>query len=96
MTALGRRLANGLVAIGGSHGVEVQITGPLTIPTMTIGGDDGHALMSTFAEEMARQGTFVHPAHNWFLSNAHSEADIDATVEHAEAAFARLPALARS
>ena len=94
MTALGQRLADGLVAIGSEHGAGVRISGPVTIPTMTIDGDDDMALMSAFAEAMAGEGSFVHPAHNWFLSDAHGEADIDETLAHAEAAFARLPALA--
>ena len=95
MTDLGERLAGGLVAIGAEHGLEIRITGPVTVPTMTIAGDDDGELMSAFAAEMAAQGSLVHPAHNWFLSNAHTAADVDETLAHAEAAFARLPAIAR-
>lgn len=93
MTALGRRLADGLTTLGRDHGAPVEVTGPVTIPTVTIAGDDDFSLISSFAAELVLQGSFVHPSHNWFLSNAHTEADIDRTLEHAEAALSRLPAL---
>ena len=36
-------------------------------------------------EEAARRGAFFHPAHNWFVSAAHEDADIDAGLAAAEA-----------
>ena len=50
------------------------------------------ALACAFSEAMARRGVLLHPTHNWFLSLAHTPADIDETLERAEAALAALPA----
>jgi hypothetical protein len=44
-------------------------------------------LVQDFAELMANEGSLVNPTHNWFLSTAHTAADIDETLEHADAAF---------
>ena len=35
----------------------------------------------TFGAACAARGVYVHPHHNWFLSTAHSEADIRRTLE---------------
>ena len=42
---------------------------------------------------MVELGTFVHPSHNWFMSAAHTEVDIDESLGHADTALA---AMARS
>jgi glutamate-1-semialdehyde 2,1-aminomutase len=40
-----------------------------------------------FAGACARRGVFLHPVHNWFLSAAHTERDIDQALDVAEQAF---------
>ena len=35
------------------------------------------ALRATFYEEVLARGVLLHPRHLWFLSAAHSEADVD-------------------
>lgn len=40
-----------------------------------------------FYEEMFRRGILLHPRHMWFISHAHSEDDIDRTIEAAHAAM---------
>ena len=40
-----------------------------------------------FAAECLRRGVFRHPHHNWFMSAAHTPADIDRVIEVAGAAF---------
>jgi glutamate-1-semialdehyde 2,1-aminomutase len=37
--------------------------------------------------EAAAHGAILHPRHNWFLSSAHTEADIDRVLEATDAAF---------
>jgi glutamate-1-semialdehyde 2,1-aminomutase len=60
--------------------------------------DDGEdlLLMQSFCREMIARSVFLHPYHNWFLCAAHTDQDIDCTLEAAEEAFkvtARLPVL---
>lgn len=42
--------------------------------------------------ELLRRGVLVHPWHNWFLSAAHTEADIDLALQATERAFALVQA----
>ena len=87
MWASGERLWAGLERIGREHGFAVEMSGLPSMPTMTIDRDDDFVLMNRFAELMAAEGSLVNPTHNWFLSTAHTAADIDETLEHADAAF---------
>lgn len=88
MDRVGRRLCEGLVARAKAAGLAVTISGPPSIPFMTFGGDAGGLARSrTFAAEAVRRGAFFHPAHNWFVSAAHQDADIDFALDAAEAAM---------
>ena len=42
----------------------------------------------TFCGEAAANGAILHPRHNWFLSAAHTDADIDRALEATELASA--------
>jgi glutamate-1-semialdehyde 2,1-aminomutase len=77
------RLRDGLIKCAAAEGFSLRVTGPATMPTVTFAGDPKFELMSAFAEEMVERGSFVHPSHNWFLSAAHTHADIDRTLSHA-------------
>jgi len=88
MSAAGRRLCDGLSERAQAHGLDVTLSGPPTIPFMTFREDEGSFRRSyAFAGACARRGVFFHPLHNWFLSVAHTDADIDATLDAAEEAF---------
>ena len=39
---------------------------------------------------------YLHPVHNWFLSAAHTDDDIDLALERTDDAFAELARLVRS
>jgi glutamate-1-semialdehyde 2,1-aminomutase len=94
--AAGARLWQGLEQVGRDHGFEVEMSGVPGIPTMTIAGDTEFAAMNRFAELMAAGGSLVNPTHNWFLSAAHTAADIDETLEHADAAFGAMAKTAQT
>src|SRR5262249_31915468 len=87
---LGTRLTEGLVRAGARFGIEVQTTGPPALPTITMGGDRDFVQVRRFASQMVARGSFVHPLHNWFVSTAHTESDIDETLGHAQEAFRAL------
>jgi glutamate-1-semialdehyde 2,1-aminomutase len=45
-----------------------------------------------FTGEAARRGVWLHPWHNWFLSAAHTDADVKQALEGTDAAFAAVRA----
>jgi len=91
MEAMGKRFCDGLVERAGKCGFDVTISGPPAMPFMTFVSDEGSFDRNrAFAGACARRGVFLHPVHNWFLSAAHREADIDEALEVAAAAFAEV------
>ena len=87
MDAMGKRLREGLDQQARSLGLAVHQSGPPAIPFMTFVGDATFEKNRLFCGECARRGVFFHPHHNWFLSAAHTEADIDETLGVTEVAF---------
>ncbi len=88
---MGQRLCQGLGRLAEAAGWKVTLSGPPSVPFMTFSDDMGSFKRSyAFYGMCAERGVFLHPTHNWFLSAAHSESDIDETLEVAEVAFSRL------
>jgi glutamate-1-semialdehyde 2,1-aminomutase len=87
---MGQRLMTGLVATGAKHGFTVQSSGPPAIPFLTFANDPGFHQMQRFSAAAARHGAYFHPHHNWFLSAAHQEADIDQALAAADKAFGEM------
>jgi glutamate-1-semialdehyde 2,1-aminomutase len=93
MDRVGRRLCDGLAARAAAAGLGVTLSGPPSIPFMSFVADEGGLARSrAFAGEAARHGAFFHPAHNWFVSAAHTDRDIDEALEAAEAGMAAVVA----
>jgi glutamate-1-semialdehyde 2,1-aminomutase len=91
MAAAGRRLCDGLAERALAHHLDITLSGPPAIPFMTFQADEGSFRRSyAFAGECARRGVFFHPLHNWFVSVAHTDADIDATLDAAEEALSEI------
>lgn len=86
----GRRLRDGLAAQARAHGVGIRQTGPVQMPLLTFVGDRDFATARRWADEAARRGVYLHPWHNWFLSAAHTDADIDDALAGTDVAFAAL------
>ncbi|MDF1568506.1 MAG: aminotransferase class III-fold pyridoxal phosphate-dependent enzyme [Spirochaetaceae bacterium] len=87
MNAMGRRLGEGLIAAGADAGYRISMTGPPAIPFMTFADDPDLWHNQEFSARMAAKGVYMHPHHNWFLSYAHKEPDVDETLEKAAEAF---------
>ncbi len=88
MEAMGTRFRQGLDQQARSLGLAINQTGPPAIPFMTFNADGGSFQRSrVFCGECCRRGVFLHPHHNWFLSAAHREADIDEALAITEVAF---------
>jgi glutamate-1-semialdehyde 2,1-aminomutase len=88
MATLGTRLCRGLAEGAHAHGLTVTLSGPPALPFMSFRDDPGQRSNRVFCAAAAERGVYLHPHHNWFLSAAHTEADIDRTLEVADAAFA--------
>jgi len=90
--AIGRRLREGMAAIAGRHRVPLQALGdgPIAQPVFLDpgrrvtsdrdlrGADGGRAVR--VGHEMIRRGVFVVPGAKMYLSLAHSDQDLDATL----------------
>jgi glutamate-1-semialdehyde 2,1-aminomutase len=81
MQRRGRQLWDGIQRQAAARQLDFNLTGHVTMPFLTFADDADHELGDVFASACAREGVFVHPRHNWFLSVAHSELDIDRSVE---------------
>ena len=89
MRILGEKLRDGMLAQARDAGFEVTYSGPPAIPYMTFKDDHGrHDRMKLFAGECSRNGVYLAPRHNWFISAAHTEDDIKQTLAVTEQAFA--------
>lgn len=87
MARLGTRLKEGLEQLGATHGYRVTVSGPPALPYLTFDDDPDLYHTQVFCREMIARGVFLHPHHNWFLCAAHTDADIDYTLDMADQAF---------
>jgi glutamate-1-semialdehyde 2,1-aminomutase len=87
MKEMGTRLRMGLEERAVHHGLRIDISGPEQMPTLLFEDDDEWRRGFVFCAEALRHGAYFHPKHNMFLSCAHTEADIDAALEAADAGF---------
>ena len=87
MLAAGTRFRDGLDQQARSLGIAITLSGPPAIPFLTFDADEHFERSRLWAGECARRGVFVAPYHNWFLSAAHGDADIDDALVATEGAF---------
>jgi glutamate-1-semialdehyde 2,1-aminomutase len=98
MLAAGERFRAGITSQIGAltHG-SAHYSGPVTMPYITFVGDVDHSIASTFARICLREGLYLHPRHNWFLSAAHHDDVIDRALAATATAFSEIdPLLDRS
>ncbi len=88
----GRQLRDGLHDQAAEHGLRIRQTGPAQMPLLSFTEDPDFAKALLWTGECARRGVIVHPWHNWFLSAAHSDADIAEVLDVTGPAFAEVRA----
>ncbi|HYQ18246.1 MAG TPA: aminotransferase class III-fold pyridoxal phosphate-dependent enzyme [Polyangiaceae bacterium] len=98
---LGQRLIDGLNALVAEHSVSaVAYAEPLpAMPFFKFTEPDPQLnaeLTRWFYREVLARGSLLHPRHLWFLSAAHREADVDATLETCRAALRQTLELVRA
>jgi glutamate-1-semialdehyde 2,1-aminomutase len=90
--SLGERLITGLNESAARHGIPAVAFGE-PLPPMPflkfISGSPAldERLKTRFYREVLARGLLLHPRHLWFVSYAHSEADIERSLGIADAAF---------
>ena len=85
----GERFCSSLEKIAAERGVPLRMTGPSSMPYPWIDGDKSLFQIQGLCREAARQGLYLHPHHNWFISNAMTDADIDEALSSAAVAMDR-------
>lgn len=87
MVRVGERLRTGLARQAANHKLGLRQSGPAQMPLLLFDDDADFAKGIRFTSEALRRGVYLHPKHNMFLSLAHTEADIDRTLEATEEAL---------
>ncbi len=92
MSRMGERLRAGIVGAAATAGHHISYSGPTTMPTLLfVGDDDDRTIGRRFSREAAERGALLHPLLNWNLSAAHTEVDIDETIQIVAEAMAATP-----
>jgi glutamate-1-semialdehyde 2,1-aminomutase len=92
MDAMGTSLRAGILEQAAARGLEVNYTGPPAMPYLSFAGDRNHEQATAFAAAAMRNGAYLHPRHNWFISAAMTQADLGRALAATEAAFAAVHA----
>ena len=87
VAALGERLIAGLHATAARHGQRLAITGLPAMPFVRFANETDFHRSQLFCAAATSRGVYFHPHHNWFLSAAHTEADIDESLQVADQAM---------
>ena len=88
MLKMGQMLMDGLQTRAARHELQVKTSGPPSLPFMKFSNETNLFRQQRFCAEAVRRGVFFHPHHNWFMSAAHTEADIEQALTVADEAFA--------
>lgn len=84
MWTMGRSLVEGLSNIFHEESVEAEVIGVPPLPLIKFIDKDKRVregLKTAFFSETTKRGILFHPNHNWFLSLAHTQEDVDKTLE---------------
>ena len=87
MQDYGRRLTEGMQALAEKHGYHLKVTGVPSMPYLRLTDDPSLMLHQRFCSECARRGAYMTSHHNWFMSCAHTDDELDRTLAIADEAF---------
>jgi glutamate-1-semialdehyde 2,1-aminomutase len=90
MQEYGSRLTEGLVALAEKHGYHLKVSGVPSMPYLRLSDDPSLMLHQRFCSEGTRRGAYMTSYHNWFMSCAHTEEDLERTLAIADDAFTAL------
>jgi glutamate-1-semialdehyde 2,1-aminomutase len=89
---IGRLLTDGLAEQARRHGLPLLPVGQPAMPVIRFPDDPERRRARRWCSLVTEGGAYAHPAHNWFVSAAHTEADVARTLEATERAFKALAA----
>ncbi|MFD2420323.1 aminotransferase class III-fold pyridoxal phosphate-dependent enzyme [Amycolatopsis pigmentata] len=87
MAVVGEQLRAGIRASAERYGFAVSSTGPVQIPTLLFTNDTKYQLAKALSYEALARGVYTHPARNWFISAAMTDADLDMALTGLDGAF---------
>jgi glutamate-1-semialdehyde 2,1-aminomutase len=87
---LGEKLRIGIGAQAKGYGFRIRQSGPAQMPMVLFENDPERTMGNIWTGEAVKRGVYFHPWHNMFLSAAHTDLDIDRTLDVTDHAFAAL------
>ncbi|MEK9772205.1 MAG: aminotransferase class III-fold pyridoxal phosphate-dependent enzyme [Opitutae bacterium] len=76
-----------LESIAQKCGIPLRMTGVRSMPYPWIEGDDNYYQIQTLCKIAASYGLYFHPHHNWFISNAMNDQDLEQAILLSTEAF---------
>lgn len=83
----GTKLFDGMVAIAKNHGYNLKVTGEPSMPYLRVTDDETLMFHQELCGECTKRGAYFVSHHNWFISTAHTDQDIQRTWDILEDAF---------
>ncbi len=83
----GKKLTGGLQKIAKRHGFNLKVTGHPAMPYLRLTDDPSLMLHQEWCGECTKRGAYFTSHHNWFISAALTDTDIQKTFEIADDAF---------
>ena len=87
MLDMGKKLCDGMVDIARSHGYKLKVSGATSMPYLRTTDHGGLMFHQDLCGACTKRGAFFASHHNWFLSTAHSDEDIQRTWDIVDDAF---------
>jgi glutamate-1-semialdehyde 2,1-aminomutase len=87
MAEKGRKLTDGMVAIAKDYGYDLKVSGHPSMPYLRIANDESLMLHQDWCAECTKRGAYFTSHHNWFISTAHSDENIQRTWDIVHDAF---------
>ncbi len=81
MERIGTMLRDGIERQAAEAGLPISLTGPPAMPNLRFVGDEGLSRANAFCGTVADHGVIIHPRHNWFISAAHSDRDVERVLD---------------
>lgn len=83
----GNKLNDGLIRVAKSHGYDLKVTGDPGMAYYRITDDPSLMLHQDWCGECTKRGAFFTSHHNWFVSTAHTDEDLEQTWAICDDAF---------
>jgi glutamate-1-semialdehyde 2,1-aminomutase len=90
MWGIGESLRQGVLDLRDRYGISLNISGLGPLLFMHFEEDFKNGMVQlgdvtkTFYSEMIQNGVFLHPIHNWYTCGAHTQKDVESTLEAME------------